>query len=99
MTLENAEHNYERIEGDKSEHILQPTNLGNKGKHDLFNEWMDNIERLNAFVTDKPIDMEIDNEGTNYMDVDLTVLMLREEGAYWEPLAIVKATTEMKNWA
>ena len=50
-------------------------------------------------MTDKPIDMEIDNEGTNYIDVDLTVLMLREEGAYWEPLAIVKATTEMKNWA
>ena len=48
MTLENAEHNYERIEGDKSEHILQPTNLGNKGKHELFNEWMDSIEHLNA---------------------------------------------------
>ena len=30
--------------------------------------------------TDKPTDMEIDDEAADYMDEDLTVLMLREEG-------------------
>ena len=40
---------------------------------------MDSIERLDAFVTDKPIDMKVEEEATNYMDVDPTVLMLREE--------------------
>ena len=60
---------------------------------------MDNIERLDSFVTDKPIDMEIDEENTNYMDVDTSVLMLVEEGAYWEPPTIVEATTKLKNWA
>ena len=60
---------------------------------------MDSIERLDAYVTDKPIDMEIDGEGTNYMDEDPMVLMLREEETHWEPPAIVEATTELKNWA
>ena len=60
---------------------------------------MDNIECLDAFVTDKPTDMEIDDEATDYMDEDLTVLMLREEGTCWEPPTIVEATTELKNWA
>ena len=73
--------------------------MGNRGKHDLFDEWMDSIECLDDFVTDKPTDMEIEEETTNYMDVDPPVLMLREEGAYWEPPAIVEATTELKNWA
>ena len=73
--------------------------MGNRGKHDLFDEWMDSIECLDDFVTDKPTDMEIEEETTNYMDVDPLVLMLREEGAYWEPPAIVEATTELKNWA
>ena len=41
---------------------------------------MDSIERLNAYVTEKPIDMEVDDEGTNYMDEDPLVLMLKEEG-------------------
>ena len=99
MTLENAECNDKRTEGNKSEHLPQPTYLGNKGKHDLFDEWMDSIERLDSFVTDKPIDMEIDEENTNYMDVDTSVLMLVEEGAYWEPPTIVEATTKLKNWA
>ena len=67
--------------------------------HDLFDEWMDNIECLDAFVTDKPIDMEINGEATYYMDEDLAVLMLREEGTCWETPAIVEATTELKNWA
>ena len=60
---------------------------------------MDNIERLDAFVTDKPTDMEVKEEVTDYMDEDLTVLMLREERAYWEPPTIVEATTKLKNWA
>ena len=48
-------------------------------------------------MTDNPIDMEVKEEDTNYMNVDPLVLMLREEGAYWEPLAIVEATTELNN--
>ena len=71
--------------------------MGDRDKHDLFDEWMDNIECLDAFVTDNPIDMEVKEEDTNYMNVDPLVLMLREEGAYWEPLAIVEATTELNN--
>ena len=60
---------------------------------------MDSIERLDAYVNDKPTNMEIDGEGTNYMNEDPMVLTLREEGTHWEPLAIVEATTEFKNWA
>ena len=60
---------------------------------------MDNIKYLDAFVTNKPTDMEVEEEATNYMDVDPMVLMLGEEGAYWEPPAIVEATIELKNWA
>ena len=63
----------------------------------MFDEWMDIIERLDAFVIDKPIDMEIDEEATDYMDEDPTILMLKEEGTYWELLAIVEAITELKN--
>ena len=73
--------------------------MGNRGKHDLFDEWMDSIERLDAFVTNNPTDMEVEDEATDYTDVDPTVLILREEGAYWEPPAIIEATTELKNWA
>ena len=51
------------------------------------------------FVTDKPTDMEVKEEATNYMEVDPTILMLREGGTYWEPPAIVEAKTELKNWA
>ena len=54
----------------------------NKGKHDLFGEWMDNIERPDALVTDKPTDMEIDDEAMDYTDEDPAVLMLREEKTY-----------------
>ena len=82
MTFENVGDNNERMEGGELEHLLQQTYLGNKGKHGLFNEWMDSIECLDAFVTDKPIVMEIDDEVTDYMDEDPTVLMLREEGTY-----------------
>ncbi|KAK9986684.1 hypothetical protein SO802_031635 [Lithocarpus litseifolius] len=68
-----------RTEEDESKHFPQPTYLGNRGMHDLFDEWMDNIEHLDAFVTDKPIDVEIEEEATDYMDVDPPILMLREE--------------------
>ena len=60
---------------------------------------MDSIEHLDAYVFDKPIDMEIDGESTDYMDEDPMVLMLREEKTHWEPTAIVEATTELKKWA
>ena len=57
---------------------------------------MDSIERLDAYVFDKPIDMEIDGESIDYMDEGPMVLMLREERTHWEPAAIVEATTELK---
>ena len=71
--------------------------LGDRGKHDLFDEWMDSIEHLDAFVNDKPTNMEIDDEATDYMDEDPTVLMLRKEGTHWEPPTIVEATIKLKN--
>ena len=43
--------------------------------------------------------MEVDGESPDYMDEDPRVLMLKEEGTHWEPATIVKATTELKNWA
>ena len=51
LTLENARGNNERMEGGESEHLPQHIYLGNKGKYDLFDEWMDIIECLDAFVT------------------------------------------------
>ena len=60
MTLENVESNEEKIEESKTEHLPQSIDLGNRGKHNLFDEWMDSIERLDAFVTNKPIDMEVE---------------------------------------
>ena len=50
-------------------------------------------------MTDKPTDMKIDDEATNYMDEDPAVLLLREEGTYWEPPANIEAITKLKNWA
>jgi len=70
MTFENAECNEERMEGSEPENFPQPTDLGNGGKYELFDEWMDGIEHLDALVTDKPIDMEVEGEATDYMDVD-----------------------------
>ena len=58
---------------------------------------MDSIERLDAYVSGKPIDMEVDGESTYYMDENPRVLMLREEGTHWEPATIVEATTKLKN--
>ena len=53
--------------------------LGNRGKYELSDEWTDSMECLDAFVTDKPTDIRVDGEATDYRDVDPTVLMLREE--------------------
>ena len=99
LTFENAKGDNEKMEGGESEHLPQHTHLSNKRKHDLFDEWMDSIECLDAFVTDKPIGMEINGEATYYMDEDLAVLMLREEGTCRETPAIIEATTKLKNWA
>ena len=60
---------------------------------------MDSIESLDAYVTDKPTDMEIDGEGMDYIDKDPIVLMLREKGIHWELPTIIEAITELKNWA
>ena len=97
MTFENAERNEEKKEPSKSKHPPQSTDLCNKSKHNLFDEWIDSIERLDAFVTNKPTNMKVKEEAIDYMDVDPTVLMLGEERSYWEPPAIVEATTELKN--
>ena len=43
--------------------------------------------------------MEVEEEATDYMDVDPMMLMLKEEEAYKEPPAIVEAKTELKNQA
>ena len=83
----------------ESDYLPQYIQPSNKEKQDLFGKWMDNIKQLDAYVTDKPTDMEIDGEGMDYMDEDPLVLMLREEGTRREPPAIIKATTELKNWA
>ena len=99
MTLKNVECSDERKERSELEHLPQPTDLGNRGKHDQFDEWMDSIERLDAFVTNKPTNMKVEEETTDYIDVYPTVLMLMEEEAYWEPFAIVEANTKLKNWA
>ena len=72
--------------------------MSNKVRQDLFGEWMDSIERLDAFTTNKPTNMEIDDEATDYMDEDPIVLMLRKEGTHWETPAIIETTTELKNW-
>ena len=66
MILQNAERNEERMEESESEHLPQPTYLGN----DLFDEWMNSIERLDAFVTDNPTDMKVEEEDIDYMDVN-----------------------------
>ena len=91
MKLENAEHNEEKIEESKSEHLPQSAYLCNRSKHDLFDEWMDSIELLDAFMIDKPIDIEVEEEITYDMDVDPTVLMLgkkelaRSHLPLWKP--------------
>ena len=97
LTLENLKVEDERMRGNESEYLPQYICLSNKGKQDLFGEWMDSIKRQDTYMTDKPTDMEIDGEGMDYMNEDLMVLMLREEGTHWEPSTIVEATTKLKN--
>ena len=99
LTLESLEGEDEKMEGNESEYLPQYVFPSNKGKQDLFGEWMDSIECLDAYVTDKLTNMEIDGEGTNYMNEYPMELMLRKEGTHWEPSAIAEATTELKNWA
>ena len=72
------------------ERLPQHTYLRDRDKHNLFDEWMDSIECLGTFMTDKPTDMEVDEEAKDYIDEDPTVLMLRGEGTYWEPLPSLK---------
>nr|XP_023874801.1 uncharacterized protein LOC111987328 [Quercus suber] len=97
ITLESLEDDNTKMEGGESKHLLQHTHLSNKGKQDLFSEWINSIEPLDAFVDDKPTNMEIDDEATDFMDEDPVVLMLMEEETYWEPPVIVEAMTELKN--
>ena len=87
------------MEGNESEYFPQYIYPSNRGKQDLFGEWMDSIKRLDAYISNKPIDMEIDGESIDYMDEDPMVLMLREKGIHWEPTAIVEAKIELKNQA
>ena len=82
LTLESLKGQDEKIEGNESQYLPQYIHPSNKGKQDLFGVWMDSIERLDVYVTDKPTDMEIDGEGTYYMDEDHMVLILREEGTH-----------------
>ena len=97
LTLESLEGEDEKMEGNELEYLAYYVFPSNKGTQNLFGEWMDSIEHLDAYVTGKPTDMEIDTQGTNYMDEDPMVLMLREKGTRWEPAAIIEATTELKN--
>ena len=90
LTLENSKGDNEKMEGNESEYLPQYIHPSNKGKQDLFREWMDSIECLDAYVPDQPIDMEIDGESTNYMNEDPTVLMLREKGLTRSQLPLLK---------
>ena len=80
LTLESLEGEDKKMEGNDLEYLPQYIRPSNKGKQDLFGEWMDSIERLDAYVTDKLTDMEVDDRGTDYMDEDPLVLMLKEKG-------------------
>ena len=80
LTLESFEGEDEKMEGIESKYLPQYIHLSSKGKYDMFGEWMDNIEHLDAYVTDKPTDMEIDGRGIDYVDENPLVLILREEG-------------------
>ncbi|KAK9987912.1 hypothetical protein SO802_028151 [Lithocarpus litseifolius] len=82
LALESLKDDNKKMERNKLEYLPQYIHPSNKGKQDLFGEWMDSVERMDAFVTDKPTDMEIDGEATVYMDEDPMVLMLREDGAH-----------------
>ena len=70
-----------------------------KGGKKFIWEWMDNIDCLDGYAFDKLANMEVDGESPDYIDEDPRVLMLKEEGTHWKLVAIVEATTELKNWA
>ena len=74
MTLESSKDDNKKMEEGEPQHLPQHTYVGNKGKHDLFDEWMDSIEHLDAVVTNKSTDMKVDEEATYYMDEDLAVM-------------------------
>ena len=97
MTLENAEHNEERMEGSDLEHLPQPTYLGNRGKYELFDEWKNSIEHLNVFMTDKPIDMEVEEEAMDYMDLNPHSINVEGRKSLLGATTIAEATTELKN--
>ena len=99
LTLESLEDEDKIMESNESEYLPQNIHLSNRGKQDLFGEWMDSIKHLDAYVINKLTDMENNDEGMDYMDEDPLVLMLRKEGTHWEPLAIIETTIELKNWA
>ena len=82
ITLESLKGEDEKMEGNELEYLPQYIHPSNKGKQDMFGEWMDSIEQLDAFMTDKPIDMKIDGEATDYVGEDPMVLILREEGTH-----------------
>ena len=69
------------MECSESEYFPQYIHLSNKGKQDLFGEWIDNIEQLDGYVFDKLANMEVNGEGPDYMDEDPRVLMSKEKGA------------------
>ena len=69
------------MECSESEYFPQYIHPSNKGKQDLFGEWIDNIEQLDGYVFDKLANMEVNGEGPDYMDEDPRVLMSKEKGA------------------
>ena len=79
LTLEDFEDEDERMEGSKSEYFPQYVRPSNKGRQDLFGEWMDSIECLVGYAFDKPAYMEVDGESLDYMDEDPRVLTLKKE--------------------
>ena len=54
LTLENSRGDDKKMEGNELEYLPQYTYLSNKGKQDLFGEWMDSIKHPDTFVADKP---------------------------------------------
>ena len=82
LTLEDLEDEDERMEGSKSEYFPQYVHPSNEERQDLFGEWKDNIEHLDGYAFDKPIDMEVDGESPDYLDEDPRVLVLKEEGTH-----------------
>ena len=77
LTLENLEDKDERMECNESKYFPQYVHSSNKGDM-IYLE----IGWKVGYLFDKPADMEVDGEGPDYMDEDLRVLMLKEEGTH-----------------